>query len=124
MQFVMTFFITIISFYLLFSTSKIIISQKMVQFNTMKLVGAKLSTIKTPLLITGIILGFIASLICIFITDTSYFIFKEFYPRFGFQYDKYLYLSNVGFVILGIALGPIGMGFFTKKISLKIEEFK
>jgi len=122
--YIMTFFITIISFYLLFSTSKIIISQRMVQFNTMKLVGAKLSTIKIPLLITGIILGFIASLICIFLIDISYFIFKEFYPRFGFKFDKYLYLSNVGFVILGIVLGPIGMGFFTKKISLKIENFK
>jgi cell division transport system permease protein len=122
--YIMTFFITIISFYLLFSTSKIIISQRIVQFNTMKLVGAKLSTIKMPLLITGIILGFIASLICILLIDTSYFVFKELYPRFGFEFDKFLYLTNVGFVILGVVLGPIGMGFFAKNISLKIENFK
>jgi cell division transport system permease protein len=122
--YIMTFFITIISFYLLFSTSKIIISQRIVQFNTMKLVGAKLSTIKMPLLITGIILGFIASLICILLIDTSYIIFKELYPRFGSKFDNYLYLINVGFVILGLVLGPIGMGFFAKRISLKIEDFR
>jgi len=120
--YVMTFLITLISFYLLFSTSKIIIAQRMVQFNTMKLVGAKLSTLKIPLLLTGIILGFIAALICIVLFNSSYFVFKTFYPRFTF--DSYLYLINVGFVLLGIALGPLGMGFFTKKISLKIEEFK
>jgi cell division transport system permease protein len=122
--YIMTFLITIISFYLLFSTSKIIISQRIVQFNTMKLVGAKLSTIKMPLLITGIILGFIASLICILLIDTSYFVFKELYPRFGFGFNNYLYLVNVGFVILGLVLGPIGMGFFAKRISLKIENFR
>ena len=122
--YIMTFFITIISFYLLFSTSKIIISQRIVQFNTMKLVGAKLSTIRIPLLFTGIILGFIASLLCILLIDASYFVFKTFYPKFGFRFDSYLYLINVGFILLGIALGPIGMGFFTKKISLKIEDFK
>jgi len=122
--YLMTFFITLISLYLLFSTSKIIISQRMVQFNTMKLVGAKLSTIKIPLLLSGIILGFIASIICILLFDASYFVFKTFYPRFGFRFDNYLYVINVGFVLLGIALGPIGMGIFTKSISLKIEDFK
>ena len=43
---------------------KIILHQKMEQYNTMKLVGAKLSTIKVPLLIYGLIVGLIASLIC------------------------------------------------------------
>ncbi len=120
--YIITFLFTLISFYLLFSTSKIIIAQKMIQFNTMKLVGAKLSTIKIPLLLTGIILGFIASLICIVMFNTSYFIFKTFYPKFRF--DNYFYFVNFGFVLLGLLLGPLGMGFFTKKISLKIEEFK
>jgi len=122
--YILTFFITLISFYLLFSTSKIIISQRIVQFNTMKLVGAKLSTIKIPLLITGIILGFIASIICVLLIDSAYFIFKELYPRIGSQFNKYLYLVNVGFVILGIILGPVGTGLFTKRISLKIENFR
>jgi len=120
--YLMTFLITLISFYLLFSTSKIIIAQRMVQFNTMKLVGAKLSTIKIPLLLTGIVLGFIASIICIVLFDISYFVFRTLYPRFGF--DGYLYFINLGFILLGILLGPLGMGIFTKKISLTIDEFK
>ena len=119
--FILTFLLTIISFYLLYSTSKIIISQKMMQFNTMKLVGAKLSTIKIPLLLTGIILGVVASLICIVMFDTLYLAFRVFYP--SFRFDNYLYFINFGFVLLGLFLGPLGMGFFTKKLSLKIEEF-
>lgn len=118
----MTLLFSLISFYLLFSTSKIIIAQRMVQFNTMKLVGAKLSTIKIPLLLTGIILGFFASFICIVLFNASYFVFKTFYP--GFRLDDYLYFINLGYVLLGITLGPLGIGFFTKKISLKIEGFK
>jgi cell division transport system permease protein len=120
--FILTFLFTIISFYLLYSTSKIIISQKMIQFNTMKLVGAKLSTIKIPLLLTGVILGVVASLFTIVLFNSIYLIFRALYPNFRF--DNYLYFINFGFVLLGLLLGPIGMGFFTKKISLKIKEFK
>ncbi len=114
-------FFTLLSFYLLFSTSRLIISQRLPQYSTMKLVGAKLSTIKIPLLLAGIILGIIASLICITIVDVLYITFKTFYPHFRF--DNYVYFSNFMFVLLGILLGPVGIGFYTKKISLQIENF-
>ena len=118
--FALTVLFSLISFYLLYSTSKIIMSQRMIQFNTMKLVGAKLSTIKIPILLTGLILGFTASLLCIFLFDSSYWVLRRVYPRIRF--DNYLYIINVGLLILGLLFGPIGMGFFTKKISLKIDE--
>lgn len=118
--YVLTVLFTIIAFYLLFSTSRLIISQKMNQYNIMKLVGAKLNTIKIPLLLTGLIFGIISATICSSIFTTSYFVLKTIYPVI--EFDNYIYFVNFGFVFLGLFLGPIGIGFYTKKLSLKIDE--
>jgi cell division transport system permease protein len=120
--FILTILFSVISLYLLFSTSKLIIAQRMQQFNTMKLVGAKLSTIKIPLLLTGVIFGIVSSLICIFVFNGIYYVSKTFYPQSRF--DNFIYFINFAFVFLGLILGPIGIGFYTKKLSLKIDEFK
>ena len=120
--FILTILFIIISLYLLFSTSKLIIAQRMQQYNTMKLVGAKLSAIKIPLLLTGVIFGLISSFICVFTFDVIYYISRTFYPQIRF--DNFIYFINFAFVFLGLILGPIGIGFYTKKLSLKIDEFK
>jgi cell division transport system permease protein len=119
--FILTFLFLIVSFYLLYSTSRLIISQKMEQYNTMKLVGAKLSTIKMPLLFTGIILGIISAILCSVSFDIVLYILKRFYPQFIFE--NYIYFGNFAFILLGMLLGPLGIGFYTKKLSLKIEKF-
>lgn len=119
--FTVTVLLISIAIYLLYSTSKIILHQKMEQYNTMKLVGAKLSTIKVPLLIYGLIIGFIASLICTVMFYSLIIALKNYYPTF--QFENYVYFINLGFVILGLVLGPIGVGLFAKKLSLKIENF-
>ncbi len=93
----------------------------MEQYNTMKLVGAKLSTIKVPLLIYGLIVGLAASLICTVLFYSLIIALKNYYPTF--QFDNYIIFINLSFVILGIILGPIGVGLFAKKLSLKIENF-
>lgn len=118
--FVFTIIFTLVAFYLLFSTSKLIISERMNQYNIMKLVGAKLSSIKIPLLLTGLIFGVISSSLCILIFNVLYFVSKTLYPNIKF--DNYIYLVNSIFVLLGLILGPIGIGFYTKKLSLKIDE--
>ncbi len=110
-----------IAIYLLYSTSRIILHQKMEQYNTMKLVGAKLSTIKVPLLIYGLIVGLMASLICTVLFYSLIIALKNYYPTF--QFDNYIIFINLSFVILGLILGPIGVGLFAKKLSLKIEIF-
>ena len=120
--FILTITFILISFYLLFSTSRLIIAEKMQQFNTMKLVGAKLSTIKVPLFLTGIILGVISAILCMVTFDTIYYLSKTFYPQIRF--DNYIYFLNFVFLFLGLILGPIGIGFYTKQLSLKIDEFK
>jgi cell division transport system permease protein len=120
--FVLTIIFTLISFYLLFSTSRLIISQRMHEYSTMKLVGAKLSAIKIPLLLTGMILGLISAVFCILGFNIFYLIFKSIYP--SFIIDNYLYLIDIAFAMLGLFLGPIGIGFYTKKLSLKIDHFE
>ena len=119
--FVVTLLLISIAIYLLYSTSRIILHQKMEQYNTMKLVGAKLSTIKVPLLIYGLIVGLIASLICTVMFYSLIIALKNYYPTF--QFDNYNNFINLSFVILGFILGPIGVGLFAKKLSLKIENF-
>ena len=119
--FIVTVFFISIAIYLLYSTSKIILHQKLEQYNTMKLVGAKLSTIKIPLLIYGLIVGVAASLICMLLLYSIIIVLKIYYPTF--QFDNYINFINLAFIILGLILGPIGVGLFAKKLSLKIENF-
>lgn len=119
--FAVTILLVLIAIYLLYSTSKIILHQKIEQYNTMKLVGAKLSTIKVPLLIYGLIVGLIASFICTAMFYSFIIVLKNYYPTF--QFENYVYFINLSFVILGLILGPIGVGLFAKKLSLKIENF-
>lgn len=52
-----------ISVYLVFSTNKLIINSNSEKYETMKLVGAKLSTIKLPILLNIMLIGFLAGLI-------------------------------------------------------------
>lgn len=110
-----------IAIYLLYSTSKLLIHQKIEQYNTMKLVGAKLSTIKIPILFYGFIVGIIASLFCVGALYILTVLIGSYYPTIRF--DNYVKFINLGFILLGLILGPIGVGLFAKKLSLKIENF-
>jgi len=55
----------LLSIYLIYFTNRLIVNSKMNQYTTMKLVGAKLSALKIPLYINGIINGLAASVISI-----------------------------------------------------------
>jgi cell division transport system permease protein len=56
---------TLVSIYLVFSTNKLIINSNSEQYETMKLVGAKLSTIKMPIVLNNFFVGLISGLISI-----------------------------------------------------------
>jgi len=56
-----SFFLVILAVYLTYLTTKLINEAKSEQFNTMKLVGAELSTIKVPLYLRGVMLGILSS---------------------------------------------------------------
>lgn len=65
--FIFTGFMLLVSVYLVFSTVKLILNSKYEELETMKLVGAKLSTIKLPIIINIIFVGILAGTIAFLI---------------------------------------------------------
>lgn len=118
--FIFTGFILIVSVYLVYSTVKLIMNSKYDELETMKLVGAKLSTIKLPIIINIVLIGLLAGAIC----------FAVLYSIISlFNIDLKLLLNLTGldlrllvFVIL--ILGPVIGSFVTivalRKISLRV----
>lgn len=108
-----------VSIYLIYSSSKIYINFKLEQYNTMKLVGAKLSTLKIPLLIRGFIIGLISSILSLLIFNVALITLEK--VSLNIQFVNTFYFINFVIIMLGLILGPIGTGIFSKKVSLKIE---
>lgn len=61
--FIITGALLLISIYIVYSTMQLIINSKYEELDTMKLVGAKISTIKMPIILNGIFIGLFAGLI-------------------------------------------------------------
>jgi cell division transport system permease protein len=118
--FIITAILFLISVYIVYSTVKLVTGMKMEEMETMKLVGAKLSTIKIPIILNGILIGFIASLISIII----FFLYITYI-------DKYINLLKIfnlrneyyftGVLLLGPFIGFIVSIFTLKKVTLKIK---
>ena len=117
--FIITFILLLISVYIVYSTVKLVTALKLEELETMKLVGAKLSTIKIPIVLNGILIGFLASLITI-----SIFILYVTYI------DKYINLLRIfslrnefyltGILVMGPFIGFIVSIFSLRKITLKV----
>lgn len=58
----LTIIILLVSLYLVYSTVRLIINSRTEEFETMKLVGAKLSTIKMPIIINGLLIGLFSAM--------------------------------------------------------------
>jgi cell division transport system permease protein len=115
---IITIFITFISIYLIFASSKFYILHNTNCYNTMKLVGAKLNTIRIPLLLRGIIIGVLSSILSIIIINVIIITLETFSQQIKFVPS--LYFINFVLVLLGLMLGPVGTGIFSKKVSLTI----
>lgn len=117
--FIITGILFLISLYVVFSTVKLIITSKYEEMETMKLVGAKLSTIKMPIILNGILIGLFASLIALglFLLMIHYFD-----TLLGVQsvrqFKNHFYLA--GIILVGPFLGFIVSLFSLRKINLKI----
>jgi len=115
-------FLMLLSIYLVYSNNRLLLSSRLNQYNTMKLVGAKLRTIKIPIYLNGIIMGFIASVICLAI----------FYILFTFTSKIYaikLFEVNINYLLiliisLGVILGFLGSYLATLNVSLRISKLK
>lgn len=111
--FIVTAVLFFISLYLLYSTVKLITTSKYEELETMKLVGAKLSTIKMPIILNGVLIGLFASIISvgIFLILLNYF-------NYYFRLHEIIQFRLRYFLAGLFALGPV-LGFFVSLVSLR-----
>lgn len=118
--FIFTGFMLIVSVYLVYSTVKLIMNSKYDELETMKLVGAKLSTIKLPIILNIVLIGLLAGVICFAVLYSIISLFKI---------DFKLLLNLTGLdlkllVFMILILGPVIGSFVTiialRKISLRV----
>jgi len=117
--FALTGLILLVSLYLVYSTVRLILNSKYSELETMKFVGAKLSTIKIPIILNSAITGVIAGLIALAAVYTAYFYLKNFFVSI----DQII-PDKIEFILILLAVGPL-IGILVtilslRKISLKI----
>ncbi|AFH49792.1 Cell division protein [Ignavibacterium album JCM 16511] len=118
--FIFTGFMLLVSIYLVYSTVKLIMNSKYEELETMKLVGAKLSTIKLPIIFNIILIGLLSGTISILISFSviSYF---------NIDYNLLLKMTELDFrlfIVLILLIGPFIGSIVTtvalRKISLRV----
>ncbi len=117
--FIFTGILFFISIYIVFSTVKLVTKSKYEEMETMKLVGAKLSTIKMPVILNCILIGLLAGIISL-----AVFYFLNYYIRGISEIHRWLNFNKLYFIVVVLAIGPV-IGslvsvFSLRKISLKI----
>jgi cell division protein FtsX len=85
----------------------------------MKLVGAKLSLIRRPMIIRGLLLGFIAALIVAVGGNAAMITIKQLFGEVTYL-DNFYYFNIIVF-ILGLLLGGLGTGLFVKQVTLSVD---
>lgn len=117
--FLLTILVSLVALYLVYATIKLIINSRMIDFETMKLVGAKLSTIKIPVMVNGIIAGLFSGIL-------SYLIFLFFKKQLlivealGIMFTKHMIEYLLIIFLTGPVLVLIVSLFSLRKVSLKI----
>jgi len=111
--FLITAVLIFISIYIVYSTVKLITKSKYNELEIMKLVGAKLSTIKMPIIINASFTGLISGIISVaVISGVGYYLGKLVYLHRLFN------LRNGLFVLLILLIGPV-IGFIISVLSLR-----
>jgi cell division transport system permease protein len=117
--FILTGVLFLISLYIVYSTVKLVINLKYEELETMKLVGARLSTIKMPIILNGMLIGLFAGLISL-----SVFILFIFYFDNYIGLQKLFNLNITFYSALLAGIGPlIGLlvsVFTLRNVTLKV----
>ncbi|MBK7979870.1 MAG: hypothetical protein IPK06_07665 [Ignavibacteriae bacterium] len=118
--YIISFILVLLSIYLVYSNNRLLLSSRLNQYTAMKLVGAKLSTIKIPIILNGIFMGILSAIICIIF----YFIIEKFLVQiYAAQFIKEETYYIVGLIsAIGIVLGFLGSYLSTLKVSLKVNK--
>jgi cell division transport system permease protein len=107
-----------LSIYLVYSNNKLQLNARKELFDTMKLVGAKVFTIKFPLILYGILVGVISSILCMAVYILTLNLIQRFYE--SFKITEWMIMFNLVILILGVAFGLIGSLLATRKINLNV----
>jgi len=117
--FIITTIVFMVAVYLVYATVRLIINSRMNEFETMKLVGAKLSTIKIPVVLNGLIAGLISGLLAFIMFN----FFQEQIKSFG-SLIKIVNENMLIYLMVIFLTGPllvILVSVFTlRKVSLNI----
>lgn len=116
--FIITAVLILISIYITYSTIRLVISLKHDELETMKLVGAKLSTIKMPIILNEIFTGLLASLFSYTVIKILFYYISK-YESLSTFYEPPKEILGMIFLI-GPAISLIVSVFVLRKISLKI----
>ena len=117
--FLLTILFSLVALYLVYATIRLIINSRMIDFETMKLVGAKLSTIKIPVMLNGIIAGIISGVLSYFV----FIFFKEqlnIYEALGMLITRNLFQYLLIIFLTGPLLVFTVSVITLRKVSLKI----
>lgn len=117
--FIITGILILIAVYLVYSTIKLITVARMRELETMKLVGAKLSMIKLPIVFNGILAGFIASVIAIILYYIVFIQIRQYYTIEKFILEN-IYFYLITLLGIGPVLSTIVTLFSLRKFTLKI----
>ena len=111
--FAVTFILLFISIYIVYSTVKLIVNAKYEEMETMKLVGAKLSTIKIPIILNCIFTGFVSGILVLIFFKLIQSYFHNYLPL-----NEILGPYNAVFAAAVISIGPL-LGLFVSVVTLR-----
>lgn len=118
--FIFTGFMLLVSVYLVFSTVKLIMNSKYEELETMKLVGAKLSTIKLPIIINLILIGILAGTITFLILISAVNFFNVNWSLLAKLTGLDLRIMMMIMFLIGPFIGSFVSLIALRKISLKV----
>jgi len=117
---VITVIIILVTIYIFLSTTRLLINSRKDDIETMKLVGAKSISLKTPFICYSGVVGFLAGIISLFFSNLYISYFDNYINIV--EKHNYLILSNViTLLLIGPVMGLIISYFSSKKLTLKID---
>ena len=116
--FIITVVLVLISIYITYSTIRLIISLKHDELETMKLVGAKLSTIKMPIVLNEIMTGMLASIISVSLVKLFFLYANKLVTLFEFKQPPLELFVII--LLIGPLISCLVSIVVLRKITLKI----
>lgn len=113
--YLLSFTLILLSIYLVYSNNKIQMFGNRNLYLTMKLVGAKISTMKIPIILNGFLIGIISSLFTLMFYNITLILLTKVFNSINFIMQAQI--VNLLIPVIGISLGFIGSFISSFKIS-------